>query len=169
MTEFRVIEELPLYLVCSDGYVINAHTGAVIKGSVKKSGYVSVCLYTKEHKAKHRLLHRLVANAFCEREPQKSEVNHIDGNKLNNSADNLEWVTRDENLMYAYKNGLMPNCTASKKVLAINIETGEHAEFSSIYTASKLTGISKGNICMACKGNRPYAGGFYWQYKQEDD
>lgn len=170
MTEYRPIEGHPMYLACSDGYVINAKTGLVLKGEVhKKTGYVKVQLSDESHKQKHYLLHRIIASAFCEKEPQKIEVNHIDGNKLNNRAENLEWVTRDENLRHAYENGLMPNCTVSRKVIAINIETGERAEFSSIYTASKLTGISKGNICMACKGDRPYAGGFYWQYKQEDE
>lgn len=169
MTKYMPIEGYPNYLACSDGYIINTVTGCVINGYPhKKTGYVKIWLYNTEHKNKCVLLHRMIALAFCEKEPQKNEVNHIDGNKLNNRADNLEWVTRDENLRHAYEHGLMPNCTVSRKVLAINIETGERAEFSSIYTASKLTGISKGNICMACKGDRPYAGGFYWQYKQED-
>lgn len=166
MTEFRVIEGYPTYLACSDGYIVNSETGVVIKGTPhKKTGYAKVALYNKKHEKKFLLLHRVIATAFCEKDPRRNEVNHIDGDKLNNRSDNLEWVTRDENLEHAYKNGLMPNLTTSKKVLAINIETGERAEFSSIHTASKLTGISKGNICMACKGNRSYAGGFYWQYK----
>lgn len=155
-------------MVCSDGYVINTETGVVLKGRQHATtGYVNIYLYTPEHKAKTLLLHRVVANAFCERTAEQIEVNHIDGNKLNNCAENLEWVTRDENLLHAYNTGLMPNNTASKTVVGTNIETGEQIEFPSIYSASKALNISKGNICMCCQGNRPYAGGFYWDYKEE--
>lgn len=155
-------------MVCSDGYVVNTDTGVVLKGAVHfKTGYVKVCIYSPEHMPKTVSLHRLVAQAFCDRTADKTEVNHIDGNKLNNSAENLEWVTRDENLLHAYNTGLMPNNTASKSVIATNIETGEQIEFPSIHSASKALNISKGNICMCCQGNRPYAGGFYWDYKEE--
>lgn len=155
-------------MVCSDGYVINTETGVVLKGRQHATtGYVNICLYTPEHKAKTLLLHRVVANAFCERTAEQIEVNHIDGNKLNNCAENLEWVTRDENLLHAYMTGLMPNKTVSKKVVATNIETGEQMVFPSIYSASKALNISKGNICMCCQGNRPCAGGFYWDYMEE--
>jgi hypothetical protein len=168
MTKFKKIEGYPNYMVCSDGYVVNTDTGIVLKGAAHfKTGYVKVCIYSPEHKPKTVSLHRLVAQAFCDRTADKTEVNHIDGNKLNNCAENLEWVTRDENLLHAYNTGLMPNKTASKTVIATNIETGEQIEFPSIYSASKALNISKGNICMCCQGNRPYAGGFYWEYKEE--
>ena len=52
-------------------------------------------------------VHRLVAEAFCEKTNGKTTVNHIDGNKRNNNADNLEWCTPRENVQHAYKTGLV--------------------------------------------------------------
>lgn len=166
---FKKIEGYTNYLVCSDGYVVNADTGAVLKGCIhRRTGYTKIVLYSPDHKPHSALLHRVVAAAFCERTAEKTEVNHVDGNKQNNAAENLEWVTRDENLLHAYLTGLMPNRTTSRKIVAIDMQTGESKEYKSIHSASKQTGISRGNICMACKGNRPHAGGFYWHYKGEE-
>lgn len=67
-----------------------------------ENGYKHVCLSAygvREQKA----VHRLVAEAFVRNPDNKPQVNHIDENKLNNTADNLEWVTQQENLSYSNK------------------------------------------------------------------
>lgn len=165
---FKTIEGFEDYIVSNDGTIINAKTGQEIVGSVRKNGYRSVILI-RNGERHDKLIHRLVAEAFCKKRNGAEEVNHIDGNKLNNSADNLEWVTRGENLKHAYEKGLMPNNTTPREVLATNIETGEQATFSSIYKAARFLNISQGNICMCCKGLRPNAGGYIWEYKEEKD
>lgn len=53
-----------------------------------------------------KYVHRLVAMAFVKGMVSGKEVNHIDGNKRNNAASNLEWVTKSENQLHAYKIGL---------------------------------------------------------------
>ena len=53
-------------------------------------------------------IHRLVAKAFIENPKNKAEVNHKDGDKHNNNVDNLEWVTREENMQHAFMNGMIP-------------------------------------------------------------
>ena len=151
------------YLVSEDGKIYNGDSGKELKPSVSKStGYMKVVLYQKNGKRKDFNVHRLVANAFvC---GHGEEVNHINGNKRDNRAKNLEWCTRDENLEHAYKTGLMPNNTVSKKVVAKNLGTGEEILFCSIYQAAKNLSISKGNICMCCKGIRPSASGYLFSY-----
>jgi hypothetical protein len=75
------------------------------KQKLTKDGYRESTL-VKDNNPKCVRTHRLVAAAFCENPHNKNEVNHIDGNKLNNRADNLEWCTSSENQKHAYKIGL---------------------------------------------------------------
>ena len=64
-------------------------------------GYVKVRINKKD-----KFVHRLVATAYLSNPDNKETVNHIDGNKENNSVRNLEWCTRSENSKHAYEIGL---------------------------------------------------------------
>ena len=81
--------------------------GQPMKQVFNKKGYPEV-RFRKEG-THTKLVHRLVAKAFIPNHDNKSQVNHIDGNKLNNRADNLEWVNNSENQLHAYKLGLQPS------------------------------------------------------------
>lgn len=72
-----------------------------VKQSISGHGYLYVSLSKKTFS-----LHRLVANAFVANPLHRKEVNHRDGNKKNPSAENLEWVTRSENIRHAISLGL---------------------------------------------------------------
>ena len=69
-------------------------------------GYFSVGLKKRNVKAKYTKAHQIVAQAFIPNLKSKPQVNHIDGNKLNNRVGNLEWVTQKENIRHAYNIGL---------------------------------------------------------------
>lgn len=123
---------------------------------------------------KHRSVHRLVAQSFVTNPDNLPQVNHKDGNKQNNSADNLEWVTNQENQRHAVKNGLrniedMTNVT-SKAVLQIDKNSGEIiAKHKSMSEAARNIGIFESQISDCCKG-KPHclsAGGFKWRYANE--
>ena len=92
-----------LYEVSSIGEVRSVKTQKVLHGT-KHNGkqpylYVSLC---KNGKVTKKLIHRLVAETFIENPLNKPQVNHIDGNPLNNCVENLEWVTNAENTQHAY-------------------------------------------------------------------
>lgn len=94
------------YYVTSQGDVVNAK-GDTLKPTInKKIGYKTVSLW-KNNKGSSKTIHRLVALAYLPNPNNLPEVNHIDGNKLNNHVDNLEWVTRSENMIHAYSIGLV--------------------------------------------------------------
>jgi DNA-binding transcriptional regulator YiaG len=76
----------------------------------KMVGRYEAYLYypNSSNKRKNIKVHTLVAQAFVPNPEKKPEINHIDGNKLNNISTNLEWVTRRENRIHAVKMGLIP-------------------------------------------------------------
>lgn len=91
------------YEVSYDGKIRNANTGREIKQFVGSDGYMRTQIAGKT-----RLVHRVIARAYIPEEPGKLFINHKDGNKQNNSVDNLEWCTRSENMYHAYTNELKP-------------------------------------------------------------
>ena len=99
-----------IYDVSEDGIVVNTKTNKVLKPYISKRGYYRVKLYMVEHSARMFQVHRLVAQAFIPNPRNLPEVNHIDGNKLNNSVENLEWCTGKENIAHAEKHGLRKHC-----------------------------------------------------------
>ncbi len=76
-----------------------------LKPAFSYDGYHLVSIGCK-NKKRTMSLHRLVAKAFIPNPENKPQVNHKDGNKINNRADNLEWATKSENELHAYKTGL---------------------------------------------------------------
>lgn len=99
------------YAVSDCGQVINCQTGRVLRPDQtttnrgKAQTYYRVNLFVN-NKGYKFAVHRLVAMAFLPNPDNKPEVNHIDGDRSNNQASNLEWVTKSENMQHAAKTGL---------------------------------------------------------------
>ena len=91
------------YWVSTDGRVKNRF-GDILYTRIH-NGYMDTSLYVNGKNA-HPRIHRLVAEAFIPNPDNLPQVNHIDGNKLNNYVSNLEWVTRKQNMRHAWDNGL---------------------------------------------------------------
>lgn len=89
---------------CGDIYGVRGK----LKGYVNNNGYKCVDLYDINSKRHKLIVHRLVAITFLDNPLNKATVNHIDGVKLNNAVDNLEWATYSENILHARKTGLSP-------------------------------------------------------------
>lgn len=99
---FRSIKDFPTYMISNHGRVINNKTNRVLKSCIGKYGYSQISL-NKNNKGYSQYLHRLVAEAFIPNPENKPEVNHKDGNKLNNNDWNLEWSTRKDNIKHFWK------------------------------------------------------------------
>ena len=98
-----------LYSVSEDGVVFSLRKGMrPLLPHMKKCGYAYVGLRQGAGiKPSYRRVHRLVAEAFIDNPHGKPQVNHIDGDKHNNVASNLEWVTASENMAHASEAGLL--------------------------------------------------------------
>lgn len=98
-----------IYQISNLGRIKSLHrdcrNGRILNPAKNNSGYLRVAL-SNNGKIRYDSIHRLVAEAFISNPKKLPEVNHIDGNKLNNSVENLEWVTKGENQIHAYKTGL---------------------------------------------------------------
>ena len=111
MEEWRDIEGYEgLYQVSNLGNVrsLRWHTPMILKPSKMGRGYLQ-CHISYKGKRAYFYVHRAVAKAFVPNESNKPYVNHIDGDKTNNNANNLEWVEPYENTYHAMASGLWQN------------------------------------------------------------
>lgn len=91
----------------SNGHGFYIKEGRVLAMSKTTTGYWKVELKKSGEKRRSMKVHRLVAFAFIPNPENKPNINHIDGNPLNNEVENLEWCTQKENLLHATRNGLI--------------------------------------------------------------
>lgn len=159
------------YSVSTNGQIRNDITGKVKSIRVNKRGYPIVDLYSDGNRRTERV-HRLVADAYIINPDNKPQINHIDGNKMNNNVDNLEWCTASENMVHAFEKGLStpsrgmlgrsnPNAGRPGKPIRI-IETGE--EFNSITECEKAINGNNRHICDCLSGRQKTHRGFHFEY-----
>ena len=102
---WRQIKNYPNYSVSNRGKIKNNKTCLILKPMKARGNYLQVGLY-KNKIMKRIAIHKLVLEAFICKRPPNKQTNHKDGDKANNSVTNLEWVTAQENITHAHKNGL---------------------------------------------------------------
>ena len=125
------------------------------------TGYIYLRVNIKKY-----ALHRLVALIFIENINNKPFVNHIDGNKLNNKLDNLEWVTCSENNLHSHKLGLTNG--HKRKIIQYNLEMNEIQKYNTIKEASENLNISLSCIKDVLKEKQKSSKGFIFKYLEEN-
>lgn len=124
------------YDIRENGEIVNKHNGHVVKPQVNGKRYLRVSIGKKL-----QFVHRLVAEQYVPNPENKPQVNHIDGNKFNNAASNLEWVTNQENRDHAVKNNLIVKGEDSplSKITQADVDyIREHTEFNSTELAHQF-------------------------------
>ncbi len=153
-----------LYEVSKDGRIYNLKRKKYLV-NVLADRYLIVLLY-KNNKRKRYYVHRLVAEAFCEKQEGKDFVNHKDLNRLNNSYDNLEWVNSKENRIHfvlsgKYKSRIFTEeqkeksrirnykkvlCLKTNKIFESMGHFAKHRAISLTQVSQKLNGIYENNL-----------------------
>ncbi len=137
--------------LCSDPKIITGQKG---------KHYITVTL-CRDGTKKSVYIHRLVADSFVPNAEKHSDVNHKDGNKLNNNAENLEWCTHRQNMEHAERMSLM---TYNKKAVVC---CDTNVTYCSITDAASAVGISRTSIDNCLNGRSMTAGGYCWKYAKE--
>lgn len=144
----------------------------ILKPKANPSGYLQVSLYNSRGKMNYFYIHRLVCEAFHENPENKPCVNHIDENKTNNVASNLEWCTYAENNKY----GTRPEKIAKANVKNKSKPVGQYTldgklikVWQSTMEVKRQLGFSHGHISDVARGKRKTAYGYVWKYIEESN
>lgn len=143
----------------------------ILEQGISEKGYYYVRLMGKDGKQHKRYINNLMGKAFLPNPENKTDVNHIDGNKANNVLSNLEWTTHAENMQHAIRTGLWDHKASLAKALdawrrkVYCYETDEI--FDSTDSAAKYFGVAKGAITCCCQGKFHNVNGHHLCYQED--
>lgn len=149
------------YFVSDKGSIFSNAQGKIkpMHPRLNISGYLAIILHQKT-----KQVHILVASAWLKNPLELPFVNHKDGNKINNAADNLEYVTQKENVLHARK--VLGRKPYHRILYQLSQKGTLIREYQSIAEAERVTGINSRSICLVCQGKRRKAGEYVWCYKE---
>lgn len=150
------------YEVSNQGRVLSVRSSRFLKPNVMNHGYVCVHLYSGGRQTRAvKTIHQLVAQAFVLNPHNCREVNHKNFIKHDNRIENLEWVTRKENVAHALAAGR--RVRPEKRVRGIDLRSKQIVTFESQIAAEiALRGKQTGGISGAMKRGRPAYGYVWW-------
>ena len=165
MEIWKTMKEHQDYEISNLGRVKNKKTGKIRKTTINNKGYEQIIVYINK-KAKTYYIHRLVANNFVNNPNNLKEVNHINENKLDNRADNLEWCSGEYNLHFGTRiqRILKTKEPTFKKIKQKDLEGNTIKVWKNIIEIQKKTNFNKQSIHYCCSGRYKTSNGYIWEY-----
>ena len=149
------------YTVDDVDYKIYGIRGNELKEHINGKGYVYVEMRVSNKNVMVRK-NRLIASMFVPNPHNLPQVNHKNGNKLDNHPSNLEWCTCGYNIKHAYNSGL--HNSSGRNVEQYDNNGTLINTFVSVSDASRATGLAMSGIIACCKGRYKTCGGYTWKY-----
>ena len=165
MEKWKKIKQYEYYYISNIGRVksIKSTSTRILKqGNNRKYLDVKLC---RDGKCHSHSVHRLVALYFIPNHNPKYEVNHKDGNCENNNIDNLEWVSKSDNILHAvHQLGTINPPYIKRKVNQYTLQGEYIKSWDYIKLATLELGIDNSSITKCCKGILKQTGGYKWGY-----
>lgn len=153
------------YMISNYGRVFSHHVHRIKAPIITKEGYKKIVLSARRKRQNLRI-HRLVALAFNKKPENMDVVNHLDGNKMNNKSDNLQWTNHSGNSQHAHDNDLVKN--KGKKVVQYDLSNNVIKVFNSMIGAGKELGVSYDSIYSSCNYGKLIKSSCYFKYHDEE-
>lgn len=134
---------------------------------VDSVGYYQCILYDEKHKKHYKRVHRLVAKVFIDNPNNLPQVNHKDGNKLNNNVTNLEWCSNQENTQHGYDNHLYRFKTRSYPINVYDIKGNYIKTFKSIRSMCEELNINRKTVTMILNKEKENNYQYEFEYVEE--
>lgn len=176
METWKAMELYPRYEVSTEGRVRNSETHHIYSQRLRKDGYLDLTLMI-DGKKKMMLAHRMVAMCYLDNPLDLPEVNHKNKIKTDNRVENLEWVTREQNMAHRNadeaiqqqmkKNGKrlaeLQLKTKAKPVACYDLEGNLIKQYPSLISAERGSGTNRKYIRACLNGERQTANGMIWK------
>lgn len=182
MEIWKDIHNFPGYQVSNKGRIKSFQKGRwnknkpkIMKTSDDGNGYLKVMLYSNvDNKRYCKKVHRLVAEEFIKHNDENDTVDHIKSGplgKLDNSVENLRWISRRENIKKAYDDGMCNERIhkSRKPIISINLYTNEEQYFNSIEEASFKLNIDRTSISHVLLGDREKTSHYSFEYAGREE
>lgn len=170
----KPIPNYTLYMASDDGRVWSVRNKMFLKQRKRSDGYMQVTL-CEDGKRRQEYVHRLVAAAFVANPDGMNVVNHMDENRSNNVASNLEWCSYEHNSSWGNCKKKQRETVGLEKLQQLaraasvkrrrkvkNLDTG--VVYESLASACRDTGLLHSGIASACTGRYKTCGGYRWAY-----
>lgn len=162
LDEFTNIPDFDNYMISKNGLVYSKFTKGLMKHQVLPNGYCKIKLKNNDNIYRDKYIHVLIATTYLDYKNNDNNlvINHYNGNKSNNTIDNLEIVTKSENMLHSID--ILKNPIFKQKVYYIN--NNQAIIFESVRQASLATNIDSSLIVKCCKNKIKHAKNIKWYY-----